>query len=167
MDAQWMSTGEVAEILGVSRQHIVDLCERGELPFAKVGTHRRIRRADLNGLFRTHLDEGQLRSLWLHRAVLGELVANPDDVIATARDNVRRWRRVHRADGMSAHYLDQWDRVLDGDIDDIARVLVGTDELSTELRQNSPFAGVLSPARRNQVLAAFRAHGLPRRQEAS
>ncbi|MFC9443300.1 helix-turn-helix domain-containing protein, partial [Brevibacterium sp. NPDC056947] len=51
-----MSTGEVAKILGVSRQHIVDLCERGDLPFTKVGTHRRIRRADLNGLFRTHLD---------------------------------------------------------------------------------------------------------------
>ena len=39
-----LSTGEVARILGSSVQHVVDLCQRGEMPYAMVGTHRRIRR---------------------------------------------------------------------------------------------------------------------------
>lgn len=43
----WLSTGDVAEILGVSRQHVVDLCDRGDLPCTRFGSHRRIRRSDL------------------------------------------------------------------------------------------------------------------------
>ncbi|RUP04163.1 MAG: DNA-binding protein, partial [Mycobacterium sp.] len=36
------TTGEVARRLGVSRQHIVDLCDQGALPCVMVGSHRRI-----------------------------------------------------------------------------------------------------------------------------
>ncbi|MPY81460.1 MAG: helix-turn-helix domain-containing protein, partial [Actinophytocola sp.] len=36
---QLLSTGQAAEVLGCSRQHVVDLCSSGQLPYVTVGTH--------------------------------------------------------------------------------------------------------------------------------
>lgn len=154
---QLLTTGQVAGVLGVSRQHVVDLCTRGALPFVSVGTHRRVRRDDVEAFLGKGLTREAERSLWLHRAVAGRLVLDPDTVMRAAGDNLARMRTVH-PDGMSAAWLGRWVEILDRGVDITLDVLTSRSPGAVELRQNSPFAGVLTDDERTRVLAAFRSH---------
>ena len=153
-----LTTGEAARILGTSRQHVVDLCDRGDLPFVTVGSHRRVSRADVEALrTRTQrLTRDQRRSLWLNTAIAGKLTADPDTVLDVARRNLAHLQTVHTR-GQGAKWLSEWERVLGGSVEDVIEVLTSTSPRARELRQNSPFAGVLTPAERTQVLNAFKA----------
>ncbi|WP_019869015.1 helix-turn-helix domain-containing protein [Salinispora oceanensis] len=73
-----LSTGRAAKLLGSSRQQVVNLCERGDLPFVRVGAHRKVRREHVEALLRPRqpLTRDQLKSLWLHQAVAGGLVCS-------------------------------------------------------------------------------------------
>ena len=98
----------------------------------------------------------KLKSLYLHKAVLDELRKDWDKCSTIAYENIERWKDLHRPDGMSVKYLDEWLKVLDKGFVAVSRVLLSVDEYSCDLRQNSPFAGVLSDERRLAVLEEFR-----------
>ncbi|MGH3821025.1 MAG: helix-turn-helix domain-containing protein, partial [Pseudonocardiaceae bacterium] len=158
---QLLSTGEAARLLGSSRQHVVDMCTRGELPFLWIGQHRRIERSDIDRLREREspeLTREQERSLWLHRAVAGRLVEQPDKILQLARQNVTSLLGQQTRSGMTTHWLQQWLRVLERGVDEVAEVLTARSPLALELRQNSPFAGALPPETRSRVLAAFVKH---------
>jgi excisionase family DNA binding protein len=153
-----LTTGEAAKILNTSRQHVVDLCERGDLPFVTAGSHRRIRRADVEALrTRTQrLPRDQLRSLWLGYAAAGKLVADPSSTLQKAQHNMAMLRERHPR-GTSRLWLDEWDKLLRGPVDKVLEALTSRTPRARELRQNSPFAGVLSEGERLGVLSAFNA----------
>ncbi|MDQ2707386.1 MAG: helix-turn-helix domain-containing protein [Actinomycetota bacterium] len=159
--AGMLSTGDAARIMGSSRQHVVDMCTRGELPFIWIGRHRRVQRSDLDSLLdvqHRQLTRDQERSLWLHRALVGRLMEQPDQVMNLARKNAIHLLRQQQRTGMTTHWLTEWLRVLDRGVDEVAEVLTSRNPLSLELRQNSPFAGALPQETRSRVLAAFVQH---------
>ncbi len=157
MHDRLLSTGRAAELLGSSRQHIVDMCERGELAYVWVGRHRRIPVAEINRLVQPALTRDQERSLWLHRAVAGRLVVDPDRALAKARQNTEKLAIQHR-DTRAGSYLDRWRALIDSGADAVLDVLTSVSPEALELRQNSPFAGVLEEQERQACLRAFTAH---------
>lgn len=52
--------------------------------------------------------------------------------------------------------LDQWEEILAAGVDAIVAVLTGQNEVAEDLRQDAPFAGVLTQEQREQVLSSFR-----------
>lgn len=155
-DGDLLTTGEAAKILSTSRQHIVDLCDAGDLPFVTVGTHRRVRRSDIEALrSRTqHLTRDQRRSLWLGYAIAGKLVQDPSPVLRKAQENLGILQS--RSRGANRRWLQGWERLLGGPIEGVLEALTSRSPKARELRQNSPFAGVLSERERHEVLSAFR-----------
>ena len=159
MEAELLTTSAAARLMGCSRQHVVDLCRAGRLPYASTGTHRRVRRADVDAFVRSgarrSLRSEQRRSLWIGRAMAGKVARDPAGAIALGRENLARIRVIHRRSGP---WLDAWEAIL-GDPDSVMEVLTGIDERSVELRANGPFAGLLSDDELRDVVEAARITG--------
>src|ERR1700693_4005084 len=87
-----LTTGEAAQLLGTSRQHVVDLCKAGDIPYSVVGKHRRLSRHDVEALRAgsSRLSRDRRRRLRLAHRVAARLVEDPDTVWSLARDNLDR-----------------------------------------------------------------------------
>ena len=104
------------------------------------------------------LTRDQERSLWLHRALLGTLLAEPEEILAAAHGNLDRLLAQQTRTTMAVRWALEWRHVLDQGLDRVADVLTSCEPLALELRQNSPFSGTLPQETRAKVLSSFRAH---------
>jgi hypothetical protein len=87
------------------------------------------------------------RSLAYHR-VIAERLRHQPQILAAARQCVQTWLTSGSA---VPYYARKWAEVLAGDTLSIAAFLTERSELATELRQSSPFLGVLQPRERWRI----------------
>lgn len=105
-------------------------------------------------LVSTPLTRDQERSLFLHVAIARVLRARGTDVDEIARRNISRMRSMNPN---ASPLLDEWERILQGTIDQIVGRMLDPSEHGRDLRQVTPFAGVLTPAQRAAAYRSFRA----------
>lgn len=89
----------------------------------------------------------ELRSLAYHRALAPRL-RRP--MVEQAQRKLRRWQEEEK---IAAHYAQAWEEVLAGSMQEIRAAIAADDERGRDLRQNSPFGGMLSEAERRKILA--------------
>ena len=98
----------------------------------------------------TH-DRIERRSLELHRAIVVKLREHPERT-GIARENLDRWSNTQ---GRSQPYLDAWREILDLPFEEMLTMIVENGPRMTNLRQSTPFAGVLEPRERWRVYDTF------------
>jgi hypothetical protein len=88
----------------------------------------------------------ELRSLAYHRALAQQLRRS---MIDDARQKLWQWRRDGRIAGP---YAEQWDQILRLPLPQIQNAISEDSEHAADLRQNSPFAGMLSEPERRKIV---------------
>ena len=91
------------------------------------------------------------RSIALHHAIAEKLRANPE-VLGIAHENLTRWMAK---DGRSQHYFEAWQALLLQPLEVLLPLLVEDSEYMRGMRQNGPFAGVLTPQERWAIYDDF------------
>ncbi len=95
----------------------------------------------------------ELRSIELHRAVARRLRSEPG-LVARARMRIETWAREGK---LSPHYSGRWLEVLALPVDALCAFLVEDSEAARDLRQVTPFAGVVPPRERWSIWRRIRA----------
>lgn len=91
-------------------------------------------------------DRARARGLAYHQAVAQRL-SGP--MVEEARHVLLRWQQQGRID---ERYHDSWQRLLERPLPEIRRALTEESQGADDLRQNSPFAGVLSEPERQRIM---------------
>jgi len=170
---RWVDAGDIPLVFAPSGQRAVpvdallELREsveaerragsRGQRPLEPVMTQRRKRaeRLDVGALVapgsvsESH-DRAARRSLAYHRALARSLDRRMAD---DALRQVWKWRLRGRID---PHYADRWERVLRGSVADVRRAISEDSQDAGDLRQSSPFAGMLSEPERRKLVQQVR-----------
>ena len=105
-------------------------------------------------LFVTPMTREERRSLAIHDAIARRLAADPAPAMRRARTNVAK---VLAANPGAAPLLNEWRALLRQPVVRVIDVLTDPRAHARELRQVTPFGGVLSASERADALARFRA----------
>jgi hypothetical protein len=161
----WMRRGEIASVVTpegrreVPLAEVVDLAEDIECvrqvgaarPIAKVISERARQAAediDVDRLLprrrRGHRVAEQ-QSLAYHRLIAERL---DERMVGEARRRLKRWRTEGR---LHPHWLEAWERLLTKSLPQIAKEIGADTRRARELRQSSPFAGMLNEQERRHL----------------
>lgn len=95
----------------------------------------------------------EARSLAMHCLAAQKIENNPE-LLDRVRRTLETWRLRYGED--TPRSLDEWKTILGRPWPEIAAFITDPGERATQLRQSTPFAGVLSAREREWVYAAFR-----------
>jgi hypothetical protein len=95
-------------------------------------------------------DRANRRSLAYHRAVARQL-RRP--MIDDARHLIWKWREQGKID---ERYAQRWEQILSRPVPEVRRAISQQSSEADDLRQNSPFAGMLSEPERRRIMDAVR-----------
>jgi hypothetical protein len=91
-----------------------------------------------------HHAEHDRVSLAMARRVADELRRRPE-LVREALANLERWAARNAGSPGLLRCYEEWRSILNRPIEQVCDALLRTDDEGQRLRQNSPFAGVLSP----------------------
>lgn len=95
-------------------------------------------------------DRAERRNRAYHGALAKRL---RKETVQRALHQLWRWSEEGNID---PRYSEEWERVLRGPLGQVKRVLTEDSQRARDLRQNSPFAGLLSEAERRKILDEIR-----------
>ena len=101
-----------------------------------------------------HSENDQV-SLELARLVAERLRWQPE-LVDFARANLTRWSQRNASAPSLLRCYDEWLQILSRPIEEICALLCSASDNAQRLRQNSPFAGVLSPTEVWEVKSRLR-----------
>lgn len=147
-----LSGRELARRAGTAHSALIDYAKGRHDP--GFSTLERIALAggyDLVVELRPRLSGPEIRTLEMHRAVATKIESDPESVRALARRNLKVLRAADVA-GNSEPYFDAWEDLINGSVARLVNVMTSTDQAARDLRQASPFAGVLTDDERLEVI---------------
>lgn len=102
--------------------------------------------------YRPPFTREERRSLFLHQAIARRLEEHPARVLRRAKATLALMTRRHHTAGQ---LLREWHVLLKRSLPELVSLLVDRSPWARELRQVTPFAGVLSAGERTEVYRAF------------
>ena len=147
-----LTQGQLAERAATSRERI-NSYERGRVHPTADTLERVLDALGCELAAVSALTYEERRSLAVSEAVARRLVAEPEAVIALARRNIERMRRTATHEHP---WLDIWQGLLDLGPAYLAMMLTSKDQFARDLRQSSPFAGVLTDEERAAAVRAIK-----------
>ena len=153
-DLSDLTQAELAEAAGTS-QPTIAAYEAGRKSPTLRTLHRLAEVAGFEATIGFHqpMTREERRSLHLHRAIARRLERSPKSVLARARETLSRMREKHPE--VEALFR-EWEVILNRPVSELLPALTDPSPRSRELRQVTPFAGVLTAKERTEVYQSFR-----------
>jgi hypothetical protein len=93
------------------------------------------------------------RSLELHKMVVQKMERHPDKVIHAALENISRWQKIP---DIPENLLLKWKNILiHKKCCEIKKLLLSRSDESQQLRQSTPFCGILSEKERMKIFRKY------------
>jgi transcriptional regulator with XRE-family HTH domain len=149
-----LTQAQLADAAGTSQPTVAAYESGGKVP--NLRTLERLASSvglDLHVSFVPAMTREDRRSLALHSRIAQQLQKAPEMVLSQARANLEHMWRLHPG---SRPLLDEWADILAGPLEAVVSTLTDPGLRSRELRQVTPFAGVLDRLERSDVYRRFR-----------